>query len=300
MNTCRRQLTTPLLVALLAGAAVLAQTADQITIETTRLADHVYMLVGAGGNIGVSVGRDGVLLIDTQYAPLTDKIVAAVRELSDQPVRFIINTHWHFDHVGGNENFAKRGAVIVAHENLRQRMVTGSLLKPFGRQVPPAPPAALPVVTYRNAMTFHWNGDDVQLVHVAPAHTDGDTFIYFRQANVLHAGDVYFNGMYPYIDVVAGGSIDGLIAGVDQILRLVNDDTKIIPGHGPLSGVKELRAYRDMLKTVSDRVGTQVRAGKSRDEVIASKPTRDLDAQWKAEVMQPDDWVGIVYDGFKK
>lgn len=289
-----------LVVVLLAVTALYAQGFDQVTIETTPLTANVHMLVGAGGNIGVSVGSNGVLLIDTQFAPLTDKIVAAVRELSDQPIRLVINTHWHFDHVDGNENLAKLGAVIIAHENVRQRMSTGAMLEPFRRQVPPAAPAALPVVTFRDALSLHWNGDQLQLVHVPPAHTDGDTFIYFREANVLHTGDLYFNGMYPYIDVAAGGSLDGMIAAVDQVLKVVKDDTKIIPGHGPLSGVQELRAYRAMLKTVSDRVGPMVRQGKSRDEVIAAKPTSDLDAHWKAEVLKPDDWVGIVYDGFKK
>ena len=166
--------------------------------------------------------------------------------------------------------------------------------------MPPSPAAALPVITFSNALTFHWNGDEVQILHLEPAHTDGDSIIHFRKANVLHVGDIYFNGMYPFIDVNAGGSIDGMVRAVDRALALANEKTRIIPGHGPLSGVAELRAYREMLATVRDRVRAMVEQGKSRDEVIASKPTKDLDAEWGGGGFGPDMWVGIVYDGMSK
>ncbi|HUU96512.1 MAG TPA: MBL fold metallo-hydrolase [Phycisphaerae bacterium] len=277
-----------------------AQERPEIEVRTVQLAENVYMLAGAGGNLALSAGDHGALLVDSEYAQLTEKVTAAVKEVCETPIRFVINTHWHFDHVGGNEAFTKAGALIVAHENVRKRMSSAQVLEPMERQVPPSPAAALPVITYADALTFHWNGDQVQVIHVEPAHTDGDSLVYFRKANVLHMGDVWFNGMYPFIDVNAGGSIDGMVKAAERGLALANDKTKIIPGHGPLSNVKELREYRDMLATVRDRVRPMVREGKSREEVIAAKPTKDLDEKWGRGGFGPDMWVGIVYDGMSK
>jgi glyoxylase-like metal-dependent hydrolase (beta-lactamase superfamily II) len=282
------------------AAGLWAQERPEIEVRTVQVAENVYMLAGAGGNLALSAGDDGALLVDSEYAQLNEKVTAAVKEVCETPIRFVINTHWHFDHVGGNEAFAKAGALIVAHENVRKRMSSEQVLKPMGRQVPPSPAAALPVITYADVLTFYWNGDEVQVSHVDPAHSDGDSFIYFRKANVLHVGDVYFNGMYPFIDVSAGGSIDGMVKAVERGLALANEKTKIIPGHGLLSNVKELREYRDMLATVRDRVRPMVKEGKSRDEVIAAKPTEDLDEKWGGGGFAPDMWVGIVYDGMKK
>jgi cyclase len=289
-----------LLVAIAMVAVVEAQERREIQVKTIPLAENVYMLMGAGGNLGLSVGNDGALLIDSEYAQLTEKVTAAINDVSKAPIRFVINTHWHFDHVGGNESFAKAGAVIVAHENVRKRMSTEQVLGALGRRVPPSPAGALPVITYADTLTFHWNGEEVQVLHVEPAHTDGDSFVHFHKANVLHMGDVYFNGMYPFIDTNAGGSIDGMIKAVDRALGLVDEKTRIIPGHGPLSGVAELRAYREMLATARDRVQALVKQGKSRDEVIAAKPTKDLDEKWGRGGFEPDTWVGIVYDGTVK
>ncbi len=273
-----------------------------VRIESTKLTDSVYMLTGAGGNLGACVGEDGVFLIDDQFAPLTEKITAAIARLSDQPIRFVVNTHWHFDHTGGNENFGKAGAVIVAHENVRQRMSTDQFIAAFDRKIPAAPPKALPVITFSESVTFHWNGEELRVVHVEPAHTDGDSVIFFVKSNVVHMGDVYFNGMYPFIDTGAGGSIDGMIRAIDLVLSRpeVNDQTRFIPGHGPLSGIAELKAFRDMLRTAGDRVRALMAEGKSRDEVVAAKPTADLDAKWGGGFLQPDAWVGIVYDGMKR
>jgi cyclase len=279
-------------------AANLHAQQQEIRITTIPLADNVYMLVGAGGNLGLSVGDDGALLIDAEYEQLTEKVTAAVKEVCEKPIRFVVNTHWHFDHVGGNENLAKAGAVIVAHENVRKRMSTEQTLGGLGRTVPPSPQAALPVITFSDALTFHCNGDEVRVMHVDPAHTDGDSFVHFPKGNVLHVGDVWFNNMYPFIDVNAGGSIDGMIRAADRALALANEKTKIIPGHGPLGSVVELREYRQMLATVRDRVRALVEQGKSRDEVIASKPTKDLDEKW-AKAFAADAWIGIVYDGMK-
>ena len=300
MNGNRQRVVVASLVAVGTVANLYAQERPEIEVRTVQVAENVYMLAGAGGNLALSVGDDGALLVDSEYAQLTEKVTAAVREVCERPIRFVINTHWHFDHVGGNEAFTKAGALIVAHENVRKRMSSAQVLKPMGRQVPPSPAAALPVITYADVLTFHWNGDEVQVMHVEPAHTDGDSFVYFRKANVLHMGDVWFNGMYPFIDVNAGGSIDGMIKAADRGIALANEKTKIIPGHGPLGRVAELREYRDMLATVRDRVRVLVKEGKSREEVIASKPTEDLDEKWGRGGFGPDMWVGIVYDGMKR
>ena len=289
-----------LIVVLVVTAGLVAklhgQERREIEIRTIPVAENVYMLMGAGGNLGLSVGDDGALLIDSEYAPLTEKVTAAVKAVCKEPIRFVINTHWHFDHVGGNENLAKAGAVVVAHENVRKRMSTEQVLRGIDRKVPPSPTGALPVVTFSDRLRFHWNGDEVEVLHVEPAHTDGDSIVHFRKANVLHVGDTWFNGTYPFIDVNAGGSIDGMIRAVDRALALADEKTRVIPGHGPLSGVAELREYRQMLATVRDRVRALIEQGKSREEVIAAQPTKDLDEKWGG-AFAPDMWVGIVYDG---
>ncbi|NIM51671.1 MAG: MBL fold metallo-hydrolase [Gemmatimonadales bacterium] len=285
------------IVLALTAAPLHPQETQDVEIQTVRVADNVYMLMGRGGNIGVSVGEDGVFLVDDQYAPLTDKILAAVREISDRPIRFVINTHWHGDHTGGNENMGKAGAVIVAHENVRVRMSTEQFLSTFNRRTPPSPPGALPVITFTDAVTFHWNGDSIRVFHVEPAHTDGDAVIHFTKANVIHMGDIYFAGRYPFIDSDAGGTIDGVITAVEAGLRIAASDTKIIPGHGQLSDVEELRDYGRMLSAVRDKVTALIAQGRSRDEVIAAKPSQEFDADWGGGSFQPDQWIGIVYDG---
>jgi len=287
---------TGLGIALLA-TPILAQPQDfsRVEIETVPVADGVYMLVGEGGNIGVSAGEDGVFLIDDQFAPLTWKIRAAIGELSNQPIRFVVNTHWHFDHTGGNENLGKRGAVIVAHDNVRKRMSVDQFLEVFGREIPASPAAALPVVTFNDTVTFHLNGQTLHTFHVDPAHTDGDSVIHFREADVIHAGDIYFNGLYPFIDTQNGGSIEGMIAAVDRILALAGEDTKIIPGHGPLSNKAEFQVYRQMLIAVRDRTQAAIQQGQSLEAFIASNPTADLDPVWGKGFLSPAQFLTIVY-----
>ncbi len=277
-----------------------AQSARDVEIKTVKVADGVYMLTGRGGNIGLSVGDDGVFMIDDQFAPQTEKILAAVSKLSRKPVRFLVNTHWHGDHIGGNENMGKAGAIIIAHDNVRKRMSTDQFMAAFDRSVPASPAGALPVVTFTDAVTFHFNDEELHVFHVTNAHTDGDAIIHFREANVFHMGDTFFNGMYPFIDTGSGGSIDGMIEAADQVLARANRRTKVIPGHGPLGDRKDLRAYRDMLKTVSARIHKMVDEGKSRDEVIAARPTSELDGKWGGRFMKPGQWVGIVYDGMTR
>lgn len=278
-----------------AVAPARAQDWEAVEIETIDVASGVHMLVGRGGNIGVSAADDGIFLVDDQYAPLTDKIVAALRTISDAPIRFVINTHWHGDHTGGNENLGKAGALVVAHENVRERMSVEQFIEAMGNRVPPAPEGALPVVTFTEAVTFHLNEDDIHVFHVEHAHTDGDAVIHFRGSDVIHAGDVYFNGTYPFIDVASGGSIDGTIAAADTILALAGEDTRIIPGHGPLSNRTELEAYRDMLRGARDAIAAEIRQGKSIDEVVAAKPTAKYDEKWGGGFIDPERFVRIVF-----
>ena len=279
----RAPLAAPLLLAAVAFAAPAAAQGpdfEKVQIKTEKVAEGIWVLAGAGGNIGVSVGADGVFLIDDEWAPMTPKVKAAVAALSDRPLRFILNTHWHPDHTGGNKDLGEAGALIVAHDNVRLRMSTDQFIEAMGMKFPPSPAKALPVVTFNDAVTLHVNGDDVEAFHVPPAHTDGDAIVHFRRAGVVHMGDLFFNGMYPFVDLSSGGSFEGFIAAADRALAL-GEGTRIIPGHGPVGTRADLRAYRDMLVTVRDRVKPLVQGGKTPAEVVAARPTADLDAKWE-------------------
>jgi glyoxylase-like metal-dependent hydrolase (beta-lactamase superfamily II) len=286
------------LVAALGNSAPAQQ--QEVQIRTEKITDSVYVLFGQGGNIGLCVGEDGTFMIDDQYAPLTDKILAAIGEITDRPVEFLVNTHWHGDHVGGNENMAGAGAVIVAHENVRHRMSTEQFSSTFNSTTPPSPAAALPVITFTETMTFHYNGDDINTFHVENAHTDGDGIVHFRNNNVFHMGDTFFNGMYPYIDVDAGGSINGIIAAADAVLDRANGNSKIIPGHGPLCGIEDLKAYRSMLIDIRDNVVAMMKAGKTKDEIIAAKPSAKYDEKMGGGFIKPEALANLVYEGLKR
>lgn len=287
------------LAAAFAACASLPAAAQQdfskVEVKAEKLAEGIFMLTGSGGNIGVSAGPDGVFMIDSQYAPLTDKIKAAIAGISAQPVRFLVNTHWHGDHVGGNENLGKTGVVIVAQDNVRKRMSSEQFIKAFDSKVPPSPAAALPLVTFVDSISFHVNGDDVDAFHVPPAHTDGDAIVYFRKANVIHMGDTFFNGLYPFVDLSTGGSIAGMIAACDRGLSMGDASTRMIPGHGPSGTKSDLKAFRDMLVASRDAVAPLVKAGKTLDEVKAAKPTAALDGKWGNGFLKPEAWVSIVY-----
>jgi cyclase len=287
-----------LAVVAFAALPALAQQQDfsKVEVKAQKLSEGVYMLTGSGGNIGLSVGKDGCYVIDDQYAPLTDKILAAVKAISPAPVRFVVNTHWHGDHTGGNENMGKTGALLVAHENVRRRMSTEQFSAAFGGKTAASPEAALPVVTFADAVTFHWNGDEIRVYHVPPAHTDGDAVIHFAKADVVHMGDVFFNGGYPFIDTSSGGRIDGYIAAADRVLAGITEKTQIIPGHGPLGTKADLQAFRDMLKVARDRIAKLKAEGKSRVEVVAAKPTADYDAKWGGGFIKGDVFAGLAYD----
>lgn len=280
---------------LVAVPTILTAQQDTVKIQTVSVAPGVHMLVGSGGNIGVSVGADGVVLVDDQFAPLTERIKAAVAKLSGRPIRFVINTHWHGDHTGGNENLGREGALIVAHDNVRQRMSVEQFMARFNSRVPPAPKVALPVVTFAESVTFHLDGEALHAVHVKNAHTDGDALVHWQRANVLHLGDTFFNGMYPFIDLDSGGSIDGMIEAASIALGYADDRTKIIPGHGPLATKADLVTYRDMLVAVRDAIRPLVAGGKTQAEVLAAKPTAAWDAKWGNGFMRPADFVTAVY-----
>jgi cyclase len=267
-----------------------------VQIHTEKLSDTTYMLTGFGGNMGLSVGDDAVLLVDDEFAPLTPKIKAEIAKLTKKPVSFVINTHWHFDHTGGNANFAAEGSTIVAHEKLRQRMATDQVLEFLKMPIKAAPKVALPVITYSNDMTFHTNGDEVRVFHIANAHTDGDSLVQFKRANVLQTGDIFTNRTYPYIDKSGGGSVEGMLAAVDQLLALVDDHTKIIPGHGSLGNKQDLAAFRQMLSTVYARVQEQMAQGKDLTAVVASKPSAEYDADWGVGFLTPDQFIAMLYD----
>ena len=285
----------------LQGLPALAQQQDfsQVQIGTVPVADGLYMLTGQGGNIGVSVGADGIVLVDDQVAGLVDKIRTALAALDDGDVRLVLNTHWHFDHTGGNELLAGGGAMIVAHENVRKRMNSKQFVEFFQMERQPEPTAALPVITFTRDITLHLNGQTIEVQHTPPAHTDGDSIVWFRELNAVHMGDTYFNGFYPFIDYSSGGSIRGMIAAVDQALPRIDDQTRIIPGHGPLSNIGELRQYRVMLVTVADRIDALMADGKTADEIVAAQPTADFDADWGEGLIKPDDWVRLVHRGMQ-
>lgn len=232
---------------------------DDVQITVEKVTDHIYMLQGAGGNIGISTGKDGVFMIDDQFAPLSEKITAAIKTISDQPVSFLVNTHFHGDHTGGNANFEATGAMIVAHDNVRKRLAAD----------PKTADAGLPVITFSEDATFYQNGDDVFLTHVHHAHTDGDALVYFAQSNVLHTGDTFFNGNFPFIDTNRGGSIQGDIDAAKKGLMLINEETKIIPGHGKLATKADYQNYHDMLESVHTAIAAAIETGKTLEEVTA-------------------------------
>jgi len=268
---------------------------SKVVIETQPVASGVHVLIGQGGNIGVSTGADGVMLIDDQYAPLHAKILAAVEALKPGPIRFVLNTHWHADHTGGNELLGGTGAVIFAHDAVRRRLAAGQFMKVFEREVPPAPPGVLPVVTFASDLTFHWNGDEIHAFHVANAHTDGDAIVQFRRANALHMGDVFLSGRYPFLDLESGGSLAGMQAAVDRALALCDGETRIIPGHGPLSTRDDLVRYRVMLRTARDRVEEAIAAGQDADAVVAARPLAELDATWGTGFIDPERFLRSVH-----
>jgi cyclase len=289
--------------ACLLSATAVAQQPDfsKVEIKTTDLGNKTYLLEGQGGNITVAVGSDGIILVDSQFAPLHDKIKAAIAGLSPLPVKFLINTHFHGDHTGGNEAFAKEGATVVAQDNIRVRLAAGTVNGLTGAKTAPATTGAIPTDTYvGGTKKVDVGGRTAILTHANNAHTDGDTWVYFPDANVLATGDVFTNGRYPNIDFANGGGVNGVINAVDAFLKVSNDNTKIVPGHGPLATKAQLAEYRNVIATARDRVRKLYDEGKSEQEVLAAKPLADADGKWAADEQAANNFVRVVYNSFKR
>ena len=277
--------------------ASLAQDFDAVKIKTKKLSESIYMLEGSGGNIGVCIGEDGTFIIDDQFAPLTEKITAAIEKITPKPVQFLINTHWHFDHTDGNENFGSAGAIIVSHQNSRKRMARDEVVALVGTEQKAYSRDGLPKITFKESMSFHYNGETINIYHIGRAHTDGDAIVHFVESNVLHMGDVFVRYVFPFIDEPNGGNINGMIKTLDKAAELANNQTQIIPGHGQVSNKKDLLDYRKMLVTIRDRIKIQVEKDKTLKQIIASNPTQGYEG---SDFVAKDDFVKIVYDSIKK
>jgi cyclase len=287
------------LFVLIAGFVALAPTihADSKPLTPLPVTEQLHMIAGEGGNIGLFIGEDGTFLIDDQFAPLTERIVAAIKSVGGDYPKFLINTHYHGDHTGGNENLGKGGTLIFSHDNVRERLSAGSFIKEFNMKRAGIAREGLPVVTFSEDISFHLNGDTIRAIHVPHAHTDGDSFIHFQAANVIHAGDIFFNGFYPFIDVTHGGSLKGMIQAVDKVLSLADSDTKIIAGHGPMGDKAQLTDYAQMLRTAHERLRKLKAEGKTAQEAGAAKPLADLEVIWGDGMFTGDRWIEIIYPG---
>ena len=281
------------------AAAATEEKAQEVQVTVTQIGENVHLLQGQGGNIAVWTGADGAVMIDADFIEVTPTVLKAVASFTDKNISYLVNTHWHGDHTGGNSIVGAASAKIIAHDNVRPRLSVDNFIAAFDMNVKAQPPAGLPQITFNDTLTLHLNGADMKLVHIPAAHTDGDAFIYLPSDNIIHTGDIYFNGIYPFIDSNTGGSLDGMIAGADKILEIADDNTKIIAGHGPLSNKTELKAYRDMLVGVRDKIKPLVDAGKSLEDIAAENLLAEFNAQWGDGFLPPEKWLGIVVAAMK-
>lgn len=291
----RRLYLVPAVLLLVSTPTFAQNDLSKVEVKATRVSGNVYMLTGAGGNIGVSVGDDGIVIVDDQFAPLAPKIKAALASISDKPLRFVLNTHYHGDHTGSNAEFGK-DATIVAHDNVRKRLESGTTA--MGRQTPPAPHVALPVVTFDNTLTLHINGEDVRAVHFPNGHTDGDAVIYFSKSNVVHMADDFFNGTFPVVDLQNGGSVSGMADNVEKVLATLPDDVKVIPGHGPLGDKSSLKKFATMLRETRAVVAAEKKQGRTADDMKKAKVLANWDA-WGAGFISTDRWIDTLYADVK-
>ena len=270
---------------------------ENVTINTTKLTDSIYMLEGSGGNIALSIGQDGAFIVDDQFAPLTEKIKKAISKITDKPIKFVINTHWHSDHTGGNENLGEIGAIIVSHDNVRKRLSTDQAIEFFNMTIPALSEKGLPIVTFSDNMTIYQNGEAIKIIHVDNGHTDGDSIVYFTKNNVIHVGDDFSDKSYPIIDISSGGSIDGLITSLGTISSTINNETRVISGHTGISNKTKVNDFTSMLKDIRDQVNQMKSEGKSLEEIIASKPTSKHDEIfYDYTFIKPEDFVTFVYE----
>lgn len=267
---------------------------QDVQVKTTKVTGNVYMLQGRGGNIGALVGMDGILIVDDEYKGLSAKLAAALKELGSDKPRFIFNTHWHGDHTEGNEFFGK-DSIIVAHVNVRKRLLDPPVI--FGMKTPPYPAFALPIVTYTESMSLHINGEEVRAVHYPNGHTDGDTVVFFKNANVVHLGDDFFNGFFPFVDLDSGGSVQGMINNVAALIKQIPADAKLIPGHGPLATLDDLKVYHQVLVETSNLVQGEMKKGKSLDE-IKKAGLPDKYKEWGTGFIKTDMWIQIVHRSY--
>jgi glyoxylase-like metal-dependent hydrolase (beta-lactamase superfamily II) len=291
-----------LLVGLLTASSLIAaaqQNLDTVKIRPQKVTDNIYMLKGSGGNIGVLIGKDGTLMIDDQFAPLSNKINGAIKTLDPGDIRFLINTHIHGDHSGGNENFKRMGVTIVAHDVVRERMSKEQVNKVFNRVTPARERDALPVITFSEKLNFHLNDEDIELIHFDPAHTDGDVAVHFKNANVYHTGDMFVRYGYPFIDVSSGGGINGFISSLDKMLALMDDNSKIIPGHGELATKADVKLFRDKLADIRDQVAAALKKGKKVEDLAALGITDKYEAEWGKGFVKGKDFVVLIAESLK-
>lgn len=291
----------PLLLLALFFATMVSATAQETKLEFTtfQLSDTVYMLKGSGGNVGISTGKDGLYIIDDQVKQVTGPLLEAIRKISTKPISFVINTHYHGDHTGGNEVLGGAGTVIIAHDNIRKRLTTEQVSIFLNKTTPPSAAAALPVVTFNDQMTMHLNGESATAYYVANGHTDGDVIIHFPTSNVIHMGDMFFNGMYPYVDLDAGGSIQGMVAAAQLALSMANESTRIIPGHGPLAMAEDLKNYQDFLIEASANVQALIDKDMTLEQIIAAEPTREWDESLGKTWITPPQFVTFIYNSLE-
>ena len=282
------------IVLMICAVPALAQTDfSKVQMKATKVAGNVYMLEGAGGNIGVSVGDDGLLIVDDQFAPLADKIRAALKGIADKKLRFILNTHWHGDHTGGNVVFGPE-ATIIAHDNVRKRLATEQKSTVFNSTTPPSPKEALPVITFDQSLSVHFNSEDIRAIHYPKGHTDGDSVIFFSASNVVHLGDDFFAGRFPFVDLESGGSVEGLTKNIGEIITKIPAGAKLIPGHGPLSTIDDLKSYHNMLQQTTEIVRQKISAGKTLDQIKSEGLPAEW-APWGSGFIKTDRWVETIY-----
>lgn len=277
-----------------------SQKFEDVEIKPAKLSDNVYVITGKGGNLGLFLGKDGNILIDDQFAPLTNKILDVIHNLTNQPIKFLINTHWHPDHTGGNENFGKSGSLIISHENVRERLSTEQFIEFMERKIKPLPVEALPIITFTDSISFHINNETVRIYHFPNAHTDGDSMIYFKENNMLHTGDIFVKNRYPFIDISSNGTIDGIIEALEKIILLLNKETVIIPGHGNISNLNDLLEYLSMLQDVRNNIFLQINKGYSIKQILESNPTSPFDHKYgNDKFITPNDFVTAVFQSLQ-